>query len=71
MIRETYKGRTIKITKGSQALHVRIVVNGEDLGEWVGSEVGELDWVRRTIDAVEADSRTGRPYAACWYAATA
>lgn len=71
MIRETYKGRTIKVVKGKTASRVRIVVNGTDLGEWIGSEVGELDWAKRTINAVDADDRPGRPYADCWYVTAA
>ena len=71
MIRETYKGRTFKVVKGRKSLHVRITVNGECLGEWLGGQEDQADWVRRSIDAIDADDRAGRPYADYWYAKAA
>jgi len=68
MIRETYKGRQLKVTKGREFGYARAAVNGVDLGHHMGDEAAALRWMKGTIDhADEAGMGAGR-YGAEWYA---
>ncbi|MFE2048033.1 hypothetical protein ACFXAS_05960 [Streptomyces sp. NPDC059459] len=67
MIRETYKGRQLKATKGKSYGKSRIVVNGTECGEWLGTQADVIEWAKRTIDDVDARPFEGR-WAECWYA---
>jgi hypothetical protein len=70
MKRETYKGRNIKVVKGRGADlgHTRIVLNGVEMGSWLGDEDEALRSTRGTIDhADEVGAGSGR-YGAEWYA---
>jgi hypothetical protein len=66
MIRETYKGRQLKVVKGKTYGKSRITVNGTECGEWFGTQADVIEWAKRTID--DADSRPfeGR-WNECWY----
>lgn len=66
MIRETYKGRQLKATKGKSYGKSRIVVNGTECGEWLGTQADVIEWAKRTIDDVDARPFEGR-WAECWY----
>jgi hypothetical protein len=67
MIRETYKGRQLKAIKGKSYGKSRIVVNGTECGEWLGTQVDVIEWAKRTIDDVDARPFDGR-WNECWYA---
>jgi hypothetical protein len=67
MIRETYKGRQLKVTKGKSYGKSRIVVNGTECGEWLGTQADVIEWAKRTIDDVDSRPFEGR-WAECWYA---
>jgi predicted heme/steroid binding protein len=66
MIRETYKGRQLKATKGKSYGKSRILVNGTECGEWLGTQVDVIEWAKRTIDDVDSRPFEGR-WAECWY----
>lgn len=67
MIRETYKGRQLKATKGKSYANSRITVNGTDCGEWLGTQADVVEWAKRTIDDVDSRPFEGR-WNECWYA---
>lgn len=67
MIRETYKGRQLKVVKGKTYGKTRVFVNGTDCGEWFGTQTEQIEWAKRTIDDVDARPFEGR-WAECWYA---
>lgn len=66
MIRETYKGRQLKATKGKSYGSSRIVVNGTECGEWLGTQADIIGWAKRTIDDVDSRPFEGR-WNECWY----
>lgn len=70
MIRETYKGRKIRITRGRDGNYGRALVtlNGVPNGSHLGSEEDALDHVRRTIDHIDTEPVNGDRWPAVWYA---
>lgn len=66
MIRETYKGRQLKATKGQSYGKTRITVNGADCGEWLGTQAEQIERAKRTIDDVDSRPFEGR-WNECWY----
>lgn len=66
MIRETYKGRQLKATKGKSYGSSRIVVNGTECGEWLGTQADVIEWAKHTIDDVDSRPFEGR-WNECWY----
>lgn len=69
MIRETYKGRKLKVVKGrgADSHSARLTVNGVDMGMWMGTEKALLDSACGYVDhADEVGVGSGR-YEAAWY----
>jgi hypothetical protein len=68
MKRETYKGRKLQTTKGTEYGYSRAKINGVDLGRHMGSEDDALTMMHSYIDhADEVGIPSGR-YNAEWYA---
>jgi hypothetical protein len=70
MIRETYKGRKLKVVKGRGADYgySSATLNGVDLGKHMGDEAAAIQWMKGTIDhADEVGMGEGR-YGGEWYA---
>lgn len=67
MIRETYKGRKIRVVKGSNYGMSRIFINDVNNGEWMGSQEDVAASWKRTIDDVDTRPFEGR-WAECLYA---
>ncbi|QES45179.1 hypothetical protein DEJ49_33090 [Streptomyces venezuelae] len=69
MIRETYKGRKIKVVKGrgSDYGYTRVTLNGTDLGKHLGDEAAALRWIRSTIDHADQMGMGNGRYGAEWY----
>ncbi|MCY0926275.1 hypothetical protein OTB20_08650 [Streptomyces sp. H27-H1] len=65
---ETYKGRTLKTTKGREYGYVQHSVNGVSLGRHLGNEESALDYMRRSIDFIDQEPVNGDRWAAEWYA---
>lgn len=70
MIRETYKGRKIKVVKGRGADfgYSRVTLNGLELGKYMGDESKALRSVRGTIDHADEVGINGDRYRPEWYA---
>jgi hypothetical protein len=70
MIRETYKGRKLKVVKGRGADYgySRATLNSVDLGKHMGDEAAALRWMKGTIDHADQVGMGGGRYGAEWYA---
>lgn len=64
---ETYKGRKLRVTRDRRTLQVNTFVNGVSRGSWIGTEDGELNSLRRTIDVVDSEPINGNRWTAEWY----
>lgn len=67
MIRETYKGRKLKVVKGGEYGYVRLFVNGVNRGTSLRTEAACIENAKSTIDFVDETPYEGR-WAEEWYA---
>ena len=68
MKRETYKGRKLQTTKGTDYGYSRAKVNGVDLGTHLGGEDAALAWMKRTIDYADETGLSSGRHGAEWFA---
>lgn len=68
MKRETYKGRKLQTTKGTDYGYSRAKINGVDLGRHLGSEDAAMAWMKGQIDFIDQEDINGDRWAAEWYA---
>ncbi len=70
MIRETYKGRKLKVvkTRGADWGYARLTVNGVDQGKYLGDEANALRSAKGTIDHADEVGVGSARYADHWYA---
>lgn len=67
MKRETYKGRKLQTTKGTEYGYSRAKINGVDLGHHLGNEEAAMQWMKNTIDFIDREDVNGGRWAAHWY----